>query len=99
MTMTQAAPEVLLAPVEEVPPMLSRTQKARLALGCAIALAITWWTARLLRVPAYPSFSGSLLGQPSPLIALVAALLAVVIGVVVGTAICGSVRHDAGLFC
>src|SRR5207253_3133553 len=51
------------------------------------------------RVPAYPSFSGSLLGQPSPLIALVAALLAVVIGVVAGSAICGSVRHDAGLFC
>src|SRR5256885_17084461 len=86
-SMTDSIPPEVLAPIADVGPMLTRRDKSLLAAGSLVCGGITWWIGRLLHVPAYPGFSGSLLGQPSLVFALVAAALGVEVGVIVGSAI------------
>jgi hypothetical protein len=100
--MTQAvADDGLVEPVpdEDGGRMLTRRQKAQLALGAVIAAILTWWLSRAVHVPSYPGFSASLLGQPSPVLAIVLAFVVAAVGACVGALLCGGVRYDAPLFC
>jgi hypothetical protein len=100
--MTQAvADDGLVEPVPDADAerMLSRRHKALLFAGAFIAAMLTWWLSRAVHVPGYPGFSGSLLGQPSPLMAMVVAYLVAGIGACVGALLCSRVRYDAPLFC
>jgi hypothetical protein len=100
--MTQAAADDGL--VEPVPDadaerMLTRSQKATLAVASFLAATLTWWLSRAVHVPSYPGFAASLLGQPSPIIAVVFAFIVVAVGACTGALLCGGVRYDAPLFC
>src|SRR5256885_12621050 len=60
---------------------------------------LTWWLSRAVHVPSYPGFAASLLGQPSPVVAIVFAYVGVAVAACIGALLCGGVRYDAPLFC
>jgi hypothetical protein len=62
-------------------------------------MLLFWAAARQFRIPAEAGFSGSLLQQPSPGVAIVITLLTLAASAFVGTTLAGRVHRDAGLFC
>ena len=76
--------------------LVNRTLLALGALGC---LLLFWAAARVFGIPAAPGYSGSLLQQPNPGVAIVITLVTLVAAVFVGTTFAARVHRDAGLFC
>ena len=81
--------------------MFSPQFRSRLLLlsGIALALGVIVATSKLFHVPAHREFGGSLLHEPSPIVAFVVVGTALVGCVVLCTLVAGRVRFDAGLFC
>jgi hypothetical protein len=74
--------------------------KARIGLGSAIVacwlmmlLATSWFA-----IPALPGFDGSLLRQPSPVLAILMIAIFLPICTLLGTFLAGAIRFEAGLF-
>ena len=81
--------------------MFSPQFRSRLLLlsGIALALGVIVATSKLFHVPAHREFGGSLLHEPSPIVAFVVVGTALVGCVLLCTLVAGRVRFDAGLFC
>ncbi|HSI35079.1 MAG TPA: hypothetical protein VK986_15985 [Tepidisphaeraceae bacterium] len=75
-----------------------RVQSMFLA-GLGASVAIFWIGSRMLGVPAFPGFGGSLLSEPGGMIGLLLTGAGLVLCTLVGTGLAGWLRFDAGLWC
>jgi hypothetical protein len=96
MTQQPIDPQPVAPTTAPHPVLLNRTLLAMGALGCML---LFWAATRVFGIPAAPGYSGSLLQQPSPGVAIIITLLTLVAAVFVGTTFAGRVHRDAGLFC
>ena len=80
--------------------ILNQHQWARLLLivTVVVAVSVAWMASSSLGVPALPGFNASLLGQPSPIMALIAVVAMLSIGVGISGILLGRVHHEATVF-
>jgi len=74
--------------------------RARVALVLAMAASFALFSfgSTWLAVPPLAGFDGSLLREPSPILAIISVALLLVITTIIGTILAGAVRFEAGLF-
>lgn len=70
-----------------------------LLTGVAGSALLFWLVGRLFDVPYFAGFNASLILQPSPVAALLVTGVALLAATAIGTAVAGTLRFDAGLFC
>jgi hypothetical protein len=76
-----------------------RFRRLRVLLASVLSFAIFWYAGWILRVPASPGFSGSLLQQPSPMGAMLIVAGVFVACAILSSWITGGGRTHAGTMC
>jgi hypothetical protein len=71
--------------------------RLRIYLSWLLAIAIGWGVSSLFRVPHFPGFSASLMQQPSPFVAFLAAAAAMVLAYIVAWVLAGRINVDLPL--
>jgi hypothetical protein len=70
-----------------------------LTLGSVACILLFWWLAAMFGIPQHPHTQGSLLAQPSAVVAMLITLVALVACVLLSSVIVSFIHFDAGLFC
>ncbi len=70
-----------------------------LAIGSIGCIFVVLWLTGAFGIPAHPHFQGSLLVQPSPVVALIVTLVGLIGCVLLASVVTSIVHFDAGLFC